>query len=372
MNGMKETVLMVNPEQAQRALLLCWRCNIPVALIGGVGVGKTTLVRDLIARLQTMQEKKEHTKEKKSKKQYKMWYHRLPTTPLEDLQGIPSRKEGKNGGPATLEYLMLPDMPFDNDDTGIIFGDEFDRVTEVAVQNAFMSYLESDCIIHGHKLSPNAFVVLAMNGTSDMYTTELSRATRTRICSLYVSRHTEGASESYQEWAKANGISAVGQTFSKYRPELFTRDEDFEEQSECVPRSADVADRVLQKAKEMKLKTDDILTPVIAGLIGKKAAIEFMAIARLINEAPSVEDILDDPLHVRIPDNMSIFTALCRGLCDEVQGDQYKAAKACRYIVRWPAEHAAAAFKELHKHIPAIVTFPSFMKWTKDHPGLLT
>jgi hypothetical protein len=263
---------------------------------------------------------------------------------------------------------MNKSLPFNTDATGLLVGDELDRCPEY-IQNAFLQILLGG-EIHGNKISPNAYVCGTMNGSSDMYTTPLSEAARTRICSLFVSNNADGFSESYDEWASKNGVSAVARTFSKYRKELFKPEHDFEELALCVPRSIDMADRILAASKEVTFQTDDILFPMIAGVIGKKAAVEFLATERLINEAPSIDDVIANPTTAMVPSDPSIIYALTCGLVDAVS-EHDDAVSVMAYAVRLPDEYTAAMVRRLGKKVPSIVTDASYQKWVNDNQAIL-
>lgn len=346
-------VYLINPEQAQRAIALCWKAKVPVALIGGVGCGKTTAVREFVDKLNNGRGKS-----------YKLWTCILSYLEASDIGGIPVPQRGKD----TVKFHMPDFLPFDNEETGIVFGDEFDRATP-EVQNAFLQVLLGG-EFHGHKLSDNAYVVLAMNGSSDMYTTPLSRAARTRLCSLFVSRHAGGAGESYQQWAERNGIDDLTRAFAKFREDLFERDVDFEELAQCTPRTVDMAGRLMEAAAQVKFKTDDVLPAVIAGMIGRRAATEYLAIKRLLEEAPSPEEIVKDPKGAMIPDNPSVIHAMASALLNHCD-NRRKATKAVQYAVRLRPEWAAMMLKGLSKKEPTVVSTQEFCDWKNKHSALL-
>lgn len=331
------SVETINPEQAQRALALLWRAGVPAALIGGVGCGKTTAVREFVNKLN------------KGKVPFKLWTCILSYMEASDIGGIPvpDQKSGK------VKYLTPEFLPFDTDDAGVIFGDEFDRATP-EVQNAFLQVLLGG-EFHGHKMSPKAYCVLAMNGESDIYTTPLSRAARTRVCSLFLSRHASGCNESYAKWASNNGVNEVVQTFARFRTDLYEQDEEFTEIAQCVGRTADMAGRVLDAVKKVSFPTTDILLPCLAGLVGKKAALELMATQKLVDEGcPTLEDIVKDPTGTKVPENMSVIYTLIRSAVRSHTAENKKEVRAlATYAARIPDEWAAVLMNQLMEKSPS-------------------
>jgi hypothetical protein len=346
-------VYLLTPEQVQRALALCWKAKVPVAIVGGVGCGKTTAMHDFVDKLNGGR-----TKGGK----YRLWTIILSYLESSDIGGIPTPDGSK------AKYLMPEFLPFDSDEHGVIFGDEFDRATP-EVQNAFLQVLLGN-EFHGHRLSENAFTVLAMNGASDLYTTPLSRAARTRICSLFISRFAEGAGDSYQNWAERNGIDPLTRAFAKFRPELYEKDEQFEELAQCTPRTVDMVGKVMEAARDVKFKIDDILPAVVAGIIGRKAATEYMAIQELLDKAPTPEEIIADPMGCKIPEDPSVCHAMTSGLVAHCS-DRKQFAAAVKYAVRLQPEWAAHMLKTLSKKEPQVVTVPEFCTWKNSHAALL-
>lgn len=352
-------VYLLNPSQAQRAIALCWRANVPCALVGGVGCGKTTAVNDFVKTLNNGKGSK-----------FKLWPCILSYLDASDIGGVPVPVRGQS----KVVYHMPDFLPFDCEDAGVIFGDEFDRATP-EVQNAFLQVLLGRQF-HGHTLSENAYAILAMNGTSDIYTTPLSRAARTRICSLFISRHAQGAGESYQEWAEEMEIDTTTRAFARFRADLFRRDEDFEELAQCTPRTVDMVGQIMDVVEVVKFRTDDVLPAVIAGLIGRAAATEYLAIRQLVSEAPTPEEVEKHPTTADIPENPSVKHALISSLLNYLNsdepGDRRKIARHfVKYAVRMEPEWAAMLLKRLSADEPTVVTTNEFCEWKNDHSALL-
>ena len=129
----------INPSQVLRCLAVLWAAGIPTALIGGVGTGKTSTVHQFVELL----------RKQSGKKTVNLWTLILSYLSPEEIGGVPA----PNRESGHLDYYMPGFLPFDCSDSGVIFGDEFDRATP-EVQNAFLQVLLGK-EFHGHTLSPS-------------------------------------------------------------------------------------------------------------------------------------------------------------------------------------------------------------------------
>lgn len=363
-----DSVFTLNPEQGKRAMALCWMAEklmkkagttltCPVVMVGATSTAKTATARAFVDMLNGMQE---------DKSKYKLWLEHVSYyADAGDIGGIPFPKD------SVMAYLMNENLPFNCEDHGVVVMDEMDRVRDESIQNSLLQVLNGR-EIHGHKLSPNVFVIGTMNGTSDAGTLPLCEAFKGRVCTLFFSSRASGMVDSYEGWANNHGISNIGKTFSRYRRELLRADSEFEEIAVPVQRTVDMADFVLQASKLAKFGTDDILLPVIAGLVGKRVATEFIATERLINEAPSITEILAHPDTAEVPQNQSVCYALASALSDYAKtGKREELAKLAEYIARLSPEFGAMSFKRMSKDAPAVVTTKPFQAWAKEHKALL-
>jgi len=298
---------------------------------------------------------------------FKLWAMSLSYASSEDLGGVPFPNKDKT----RVTYLLPEELPFDTEEAGIICLDEFDR-SGPDVQNSALQLLLGGKI-HGHKLSPNAYTVIAMNGCGDIYTTPLSTAAATRVCSLFVSSGSEDYSNSYEQWAEANGISPMMRSFAKFSPELLMEHEDFEEIAKPVPRSRDMADRILKAIDEVTFKTDDIILPLIAGVIGKAAAIKLLAFRDICKQLPTCEEVIRNPINIDIPDAPNVKYALIGALVEHVRtiNSDKKINNLIKFFIRMPDELTAIALRKLHKYHPNIVTDPDYVKWSDSHSYIL-
>ena len=349
MNG---KVQFLSPEQAGRCIALLWQANVTTCLVGDVGVGKTSAVKDFV---------------KKLGDGWGLWPLPAPYLNVEDLSGIPY----PDSSGTTIKYLATPLLPFgDEQAKGVVLIDEIDRA-EPAVQNA-ASLLILEREVHGHRLPDNVYIVAAMNSTSDIHTTPLSRALLTRVCTLFVSSTADEFGDSYDDWAEENGISPAMRSFARYRSDLLHTFDEFEEMSIARPRTRDMVDRVCSAAERVTFKTEDILLPCLAGLVGKAVAIEFMAFRALCQQTPTPGESLADPAGTPVPDRLDVCYHVALTVFNSIGPNPHKAAKFFNYATRMPAEICAFVARKLADLVPPIVGNPLYIHWVNKHGELLT
>lgn len=359
-------IKFLTPEQVQRALVLNWQATlianslgltikVPTAIVGGTGCGKTDAVRAFHKTLKA---------KGGDKQDVKLWTIRMSHILPEDLGGYAAKDDDKK----RLVHYMLDCLPFDCADIGVIFCDEFDRAS-TENQNASMPLVYGDDF-HGHAISPNAYVVLALNGASDTYTTPLSKAIRTRVCSLFVSRNAVGSADSYEKWALEHNIPEVVRVFHKWSSNLFEVHEDYEELAICEPRTLDMAGMVsLAKEKIDKIgsfETNDIYPACIAGCIGNAAAAQYLMNDEML-KATNPEDVVNDPINAKIPE-YKVLAFLVEAVCQHIKNSnpskQMQMAKnTMTYTARILNDEWKRMFYDrLADAYPSILTDPDYQR----------
>lgn len=135
-------------------------------------------------------------------------------------------------------------------------------------------------------------------------------------------------------WSIAAGLHSTIQAWAKDTPQLFYSFMDFESAAECEreaphiydPRSvakpvAFVTGRSLEGASDIMhdrdaviaaggVFTEDMLRAALAGTIGPRGAMDLMAYHTLMQQVPSKDEIINDPLGARIPDKVSAVCML--------------------------------------------------------------
>lgn len=342
---MSSKVMFINPDQAKRAIALLWSAKVPANLVGAPGIGKTSAVEQFV---ETMRSKV---------KDFGYWPVILAMKGAEDF-GMPYPAKEKD----KLGYLFPQDIPIGVEGAkGLILFDEWDRCPDAAVQNAAMQFTLGGNF-HGTKLSKDVYVALAMNGSSDIYTSPVSEAARTRMCHLYIGTQAAGYWDSWNDWAGQSGVHPAVAGFTNFRRDLFKSFEDFDELAGYNPRTAAMASKILMMKDTVKFRTDDILLPVLAGMVGKEVACEMMAYVKCCDKLPDINEVLRKPETAMVPAEGHVLIALGMALSRRIESDVHAKA-AGRYIVRWPREFTEYAVRMIGKKWPAIQTEPKVIAW---------
>lgn len=353
--------LFVNLEQASRIILTAFEADIPVALWGPPGVGKSSVIAQVTKKLV-------HKDEKTGKEvPYKLYDVRLSDKEPSDLGGIPFPSDGR------VRFLMNDLLPWDTDEYSVVLFDEYDRA-DLSVQNPTLQII-LDRTINGHRLSKNARVILAGNGTTDTGTSPLSRAAANRMCHIYIETGSPQALDSWDKWASENGTSDALRGFAKFKQSTWSgqsvsetgkiKKPEIEEIAYPTPRSFDFADRLLVATESVPFKVSDIIKPMVAGCVGVGPATEFLNFRDTFDKAPSPEEIVKNPKKVRVPKEPDVLAALTVQLCDYAKRNKEFAEAIAEYGLRWAEEPGAYLFKRLADAVPNVIKTKPYQEWMK-------
>jgi len=331
----------VTTSQAARAVVLSIKANIPVAVWSEPGAGKSSIMAQIAKKLG-----------------WRLWDVRLSDKEPSDF-ALPFPKDGR------LTYLMSDLLPFDTDEPGILFLDEFDRAS-MAVQNMALQLI-LDRSVFGRKLGKNIRVVLAGNQASDIGTNQLSEAAATRMVHLYLDTTSDGALESWAKWAEDEEVSPALLSFARFRKDIWAGEErtDLVEYAKATKRTWVMADELYRLSKTVNFDVDDILGPIVEGCVGSAAAAEFLGWIRLSEQAPSPEEIRKDPAKAPLPSSPDVTYALSELLVREANTDGSALGPFLTYANRWGEEQKAYFFRRVAKLFPAVQSTAIFQKWEK-------
>lgn len=340
----------VDLEQATRCMVVLFAANIPGALWGPVGIGKSSIVRQICDQVG-----------------YKLYDVRLSDKEPSDLGGVPF----PNHELQRVTYYLPDLLPFKalvGDEKCVLLLDEVDRC-DLAVQNVSLQ-LTLDRRLNGHELSPHCRIMLAGNGITDIGTTPLSAAAANRVCHLYIDNYSEGALNSFLKWAKDTGQPEELQSFARYRRDVFDGDPEkapkVKELAIPTRRSFEFAARVYQTCQAMNFDTGDIEFQLVSGCIGSGAAADFLGWCKTFRDAPTIEAIIADPNGTDVPAEVDTMYAFGRTLVSYSKDHPEAADAFTRYIARFPREQASACFTKMLEVCPTASTSDGYRKWVKS------
>ena len=280
----------MNFAQARAAMLTSWKAGLVPNLIGPVGDGKTALVKAV------------HAEIRLDMPEFKLWQFLTSTVQSVDVGGYPKPPEGDQ---KTVQYVPPSYLPYILGDAerdgecGILFCDEVDRAT-IETLNA-LTQLFHGGQIHDFRLRAGVKIVCAMNGETDIGTTVLPTAIKTRLVNIYL-----------DETIKPDWYKTQGWDVSELLPLLKTKPCHMtESMGELNKRTLEFSLRFIDAANTLAASPDwehddAVVSACIAGLVGEENAEAII----MHQSLPSVRQITENPLGCRIPSQPSHRMAL--------------------------------------------------------------
>lgn len=240
--------------KALAKLILCaHRAGRGVLLLGGTGLGKTALMKDLARRAG-------------------IGYKRIDASVLEpsDLGGIPSQNAMRGGRMAYLRPAWMPDP--ETEPEGLLVIEEATR-PNAAVKNGLLNLI-SEKQLNDHCLPTKWSVHGTANPADEQFTDaeEMDAAFAARFSIVEVRAHLSD----WLDWASGNGIHADVLEYAKSSPLIFSGTGMY---SKSNPRSwswiSDFLHAAEQGPADMRPEQDEILA-FVAGLVGLDLAQDFL------------------------------------------------------------------------------------------------
>jgi hypothetical protein len=290
-------------DQVRKAILTAWKAGLVPNLIGPVGIGKTAIVKSLAKEIAA------------DRPGFKLWQFLTSTVQSVDIGGYPvppteDHKTVRYAAPSYLPYVM-GDAAIDGEH-GILFCDEVDRAT-IETLNA-LTQLFHGGQIHEFKLRDGVKIICAMNGETDIGTTVLPEAIKTRLVNIYVDDTIR------PDWYKTQGwdvtellplLSVKTTTMTEAMGSLNNRTLEF------ALRFVDASQK-LAESPEWE-HDDEVINACLSGLVGESNA-EAIITHKAI---PSINEIIDAPMTTRIPEISSMKIAVATKC-----GEAYKTTRS--------------------------------------------
>lgn len=276
----------------------------------------------------------------------------------EDVAGLPYIYKSEEGVHQT-KFAPIYDYSKRPKD-GIFRIDEMDRPTNKAIIPALLKYAIDRTDDEGNVLPLEWFVVAQGNGCSDRDTVELSNHTKGRFIHVYCSLNSDGARRDMETYLSK--IDADPAIKALHRLSPVQSNDCFIEHAMYQNRTMEFANCILkaykkygESLKKLGCPVDAILRPMLAGAIGVAMANELVRLMDFSN-LPTLGEIVNQPLKVEVPTDLSLSVKYVNTLCDFVSNDQ-EAKGLETYLRRFPDEIARCGLEKLSALWRVVKTF---------------
>jgi len=335
----------------------CKATTIPtVFLWGAPGIGKSECVREIADEL-----------EKQTKKKLVITDVRLLLYSPVDIKGVPTSNVDK-----TLSVWLKPkifDMDPSEDVINILFLDELSACPP-AVQAASYQICLDHCVGE-HKLPENCLVIAAGNRVTDK---GVAFAMPKPLANRLMHFEMETNFDSWKKWAVSHNINHKVIGFLSFRPDYLMKfDPSTADLAYPTPRSWTMVSNVLNNVGDNL----SVVYPLICGLIGTGAAVEFKTWDKVYDKLPRLEDIFSGKT-VEVPKDPSCIYALSASMVSYVRAHQKELdsiERSIDYVLNFPADFAIVTLKD-YMYIDddfkkVLMKMPNFLRYVQTRGKIL-
>jgi len=394
-------------QHINKALMVSFLTKQALELVGGFGIGKSSVIRDFAQMLETTPFA--ITQPDGSKLVHKkgepvgLIECLVPTYAVEDIRGfpMPDYKKGE------MFYSIPPFFPNSRKypegipKFGIIFLDEYRLGPDEVVKATTQLLLEGR--IGDHSLSEYGhWVVFAASNREE------DRVGIGKEAPIVTQRkmviEMEPDLQALLDWMERHETGEHGvpafppavRFFAKDNPGLVIGAETPDDGKPfCTPRTLVQAGQLLNQymtlthfkpANRFDVPVDDFSLELLASKIGEGAAAQLQTYARLIGQVPAYEDIMKTPDTAQLPDPERLDAAHCTiqviehqagdwsrdpdGEIDTIKLEQEVDALVT-YLMRLPSEFQVVGIRRTFKRCPALYAHPKIREIAKSNPSVL-
>lgn len=322
----------INMTDAERMIHLAYEQNEPLLLLGKPGMGKTSLYEAVA-------------------KQRGIGFidFRPSLRDPVDIGGmrVPNEKTGK------LRHFVPDDLPDEkvHGKEGIFLIDEINVVSQML--QATLYGLIQERRVGSYRMSKGWVPMASGNNVSD-------RAAAQRMSTALANRfNVQTVEPDLQSWLRQYGAEHVdtrGTAFLRFRPELFHIMPKADQTAFPSARSWTKAFKFIDCDKAMRRK-------IFSGYVGVEPANEFEAFWRILENAPSFDEIIDKPKTARIPGekDSGTYYAVASMIARSVNRKTFNDAMI--YVNRMAPDYQVAVVQDATKRQPDLMKTTGYTDW---------
>lgn len=330
--------MQVKTNQATSMITKFIRARLVPMLWGSPGIGKSSIVHKIA---------EEHG--------LKVIDLRLSQCDPTDLMGFPSIDQARK----RAGYMPMDTFPIEGEQVPegyngwLLFLDEANSAS-LAVQAAAYKII-LDRMVGQHKLHKNCAIVAAGNLETDgAIVNPMSTALQSRLVHLELVSDVD----QWLNWAYEHGIDHRITSYIKFRPDhLYNFNPVHTDKTYGCNRTWEFANRVLKVCED----DDTDLLPMLTGTISEGLAREFVGFCKIDRDLPKIQQIIESPKTVKVPDEPAVLYAISGSLAHNMT--QENATALVEYINRLPKEFQAITLRESVRRNKSMLSHPSLRKW---------
>lgn len=322
----------MNLETAASALNAYIDADIPAFLWGAVGVGKSSIVKQVAA-----------------ERGWNVIDFRASTRDPVALMGLPDLSGKTTQWKAPDEF---PQVERDGE-AGILFLDELNAAAPSMQAAAFGLVLDRKV---GEYTLPSGWRVLAAgNRQSDRAAAQrMPSALANRFAHIDVDPDLETTVRHFNN----KGISPILTAFLRFRPSLLHNMGEGDIRAFPSPRSWEQAAKVVEMDTSLRMH-------LLSGIVGEGAAAELDGFIKVFRTLPSVKEVLSNPTGARVPDRPDGRFAISSAVARKVDAGSLEAA--CTYMKRLPREFSIQFMMDAVRRDANLCQTAAYIQWAVEN-----
>lgn len=346
MSTQLDSLKFCTPRQIKTNIIRCIKAGLVPYVRSSPGMGKSSIIRQIAAEFGLI-----------------VIDLRLSQCTPEDLQGLPRFRDILNKATGEIERTIAEFVPFAMFPTTstpipkgfngwLLLLDELSSSGKAIQAAAYKLVL--DKMVGQEHLHPNVAIVCAGNLDTDRAVTNpMSTAMQSRLVTLLMKLD---AQEFLQDVAYPNHWDGRITAYLNYKPsQLHDFRPDHNEHTFCSPRTWEFMNKLI---KGQPIHDSD--APLFGGTITSGVAADFIQFTRVYDRLPKLNDILNDPNGIRLPDDNISKYAAASYVAEHAKPENLEPLNI--YLERFPGEFRIMFYRMLMVQKPALRAEPVFRR----------